>query len=45
MHPRSDNIKFTSYNDVNQIVDELFESLPSRYQGNLQESMRGVIYF
>ena len=41
MHSRSDNIKFTSYNDVNEVVDELFESLRSRYQGNLEILMRG----
>ena len=27
MHSRSDNIKFTSYNIANEVVDELFESL------------------
>ena len=27
MHLRSDNIKFTSYNDANEVVGELFESL------------------
>ena len=41
MHSRSDNIKFTSYNDANEFVDELFESLSSRYPGNLETSMRG----
>ena len=41
MHSRSVNIKFTSYNDVNEVVDELFESLRSRYQGNLETSIRG----
>ena len=41
MHSSSDNKKFTSYNDANEVVDELFESLCSRYQGNLQTSMRG----
>ena len=41
MHSRSDNIKFTSYNDAIEVVDELFESLHSRYQGNLETSMRG----
>ena len=30
MHSRSNNIKFTSYNDANEVVDELFESLHSR---------------
>ena len=38
---RSDNIKFTSYNDTNEVIDELFESLRSRYQGNLETSTRG----
>ena len=41
MHSRSNNIKFTSYNDANGVVDELSESLHSRYQGNLQTTMRG----
>ena len=27
MHSRSDNIKLTSYNNANEVVDELFESL------------------
>ena len=44
MHSKSDNIKFTSYNDANEIVDELFESLHSRYQDNLEKSMRGSEY-
>ena len=34
MHWKSDNIKSTSYNDANKVIDELFESLISRYQGN-----------
>ena len=41
VHSSSDNIKFTPYNDANEVVDELFESLRSRYQGNLETSMRG----
>ena len=41
IHSRSGNIKFTSYNDVNEVVDELFELLRSRYQGNLKSSMIG----
>ena len=40
MHSRSDNIKFKSYNDANEVVDELFESLCSRYPGNLETSIR-----
>ena len=41
MQSSSDNIKCTSYNDANEVVNELFESLRSRYQGNLELSMRG----
>ena len=41
MHSRSENIKFTSYNAVNEVVNELFDSLHSRYQGNLETSMGG----
>ena len=41
MHSRSNKIKFTSSNDANEVADELFESLRSRYQGNLETSMRG----
>ena len=41
MQSKSNNIKFTSYNDVNEVGDKLFESLRSRYQGKLETSMRG----
>ena len=35
MHSKSDNIKFTSYNDANEVDDDkFFESLRSRYQNN-----------
>ena len=40
MHSRNDNIKFTSYNAVNEVVDDFFESLLWRYQRNLETSMR-----
>ena len=40
MHSRNNNIKFTFYNDTNEVVVEPFESLRSRYQGNLETSMR-----
>ena len=39
MHSNSDSIKFMSYNDANEVVDELFKSLSSRYQNNLETSM------
>ena len=41
MHSTSDNIKFTPYSDANEIVDEIFKSLRSKYQVNLGTSMRG----
>ena len=40
MHVTRNNIKFTLYSDVNKVIDELFESLRWRYQGNLETSMR-----
>ena len=41
MHSRSSNTKFASYNDTNEVVDKLFESLHSKYEQNLKTSMRG----
>ena len=41
MYSNSDNIKLTSYNDANKVVNKLFESLLSKYQNNLEISMRG----
>ena len=41
MHAKSDNIEFMSYDNANDIVDELFELLHSRYQGNLETTMEG----
>ena len=41
IHSISNNKKFTSYNDANEVVNELFESLRSTYQINLEISMRG----
>ena len=41
MHSRSNNIKFKSDNDTNEVVHELFETIRSRYQGNLETAMRG----
>ena len=41
LYSASDNIKFTTYNDVNEVINELFESLRSKYQNNLETSMRG----
>ena len=41
MPSTSNNIKFTPYRDVNEVINDLFESLHSSYQGNLETSMRG----
>ena len=41
MHSRSNSIKFTSYIDANEIVDEFSKSLRSTYQRNSETSMRG----
>ena len=35
MHLNKDDIKFTSYNDANELVNKLFKSLHSKYQENL----------
>ena len=34
MDSMSNKIKFTSYNDTNEVIDELFELLRLRYQLN-----------
>ena len=44
MYSTNNNIKFTSYNDVNE-VNELFESLLSRYQDIFETSMRNKYYW
>ena len=41
MQPRSNNVKFTFFNDENDVVNELSESLRLRYQGYLATSTRG----
>ena len=40
MLSRSDNMKLASYNDANEVIGELFESLRSTQEGNLERSMR-----
>ena len=39
MHSISNNIKFISYNDANEVFDELFDSLHSKFQANSETSM------
>ena len=45
MHSKSDNIEFMLYDDANEVVNELFESLLSRYQIGLETLMRGSNFF
>ena len=40
IHSKSDNIEFMSYDNVNEVVHKLFESLLSVYQVGLETSMR-----
>ena len=40
MHSTSDNIKFTPYNDANEVVNELFELPRTKYQDSLETSMK-----
>ena len=44
MHLNSDNIKFTSYNSIHEVVNELFKSLYSKYQEHLETSMKGSYF-
>ena len=41
MYLNCDNIKLASYSEVNEVVNELFKSLRSKYQKNLEISMKG----
>ena len=41
MHSKSDNIEFMPYDNSNEVVNELFETLLSRYQIGLETLMRG----
>ena len=41
IHSNSGNIKFTPYSDANDVIEKLFKSLCSRYQENLETSMKG----
>ena len=41
MHTKSDNKEFMTYDNANDIVDELFEPLLSRYQDNLEMRTEG----
>ena len=44
MHLKSDNIEFMSYDNANEVVNELFESLLLRYEIGLETSVRGSVF-
>ena len=41
MYLKSNNIELMLCDNANEVINELFESLPSRYQAGLETSMRG----
>ena len=41
MHSSKDDLKFTSYSEVNDIIEKLFKSLHSKYRDGLETSMKG----
>ena len=45
MHSNSDKIEFTPYSDANGVIDKLFQSLRSKYQGNLETSLNRSDFF
>ena len=42
MHPKSDNIKLKLSNNANEVIGEPSKSLLSKYQNNLETSMRRI---
>ena len=40
MHSNSDNIEFMIYDNTDEVIEELFESLLCKYQIGLETSMR-----
>ena len=41
MYSRSDNIEIVIYNKADKVIEEIFQSLLSRYQIGLETSMKG----
>ena len=41
MHKRSDNKEIMNGSDMDEVIEELFESLLQRYEQNLEEKMKG----
>ena len=40
MHSKGGNTEFMIYDNVNEVIEELFQSIRSRYQIGLETSMR-----
>ena len=45
MHSNSDNIVFVPYNNANEVIDEILESLFSKKQTGLETSVRERVIF
>ena len=41
MHASSDNLKFTTDSDANDVIEKPFKSLFLKYRDNLETSMKG----
>ena len=41
MHTKSNNVEIMMGNEIDQIIDKLFESFLQKYQERLEESMKG----
>ena len=41
MHTKSNNVEIMIGSETNEIIEGLFESFLQKYQGGLEESMRG----
>ena len=41
MHPKSDNIETMTNDNASEVIQEIFQSLLSRYQTGLEISIRG----
>ena len=41
MHSKSDNLEVMTYDNANEVIEEIFESLLSKYQMGLETSIKG----
>ena len=45
LYTTSDTVKFTSYDDINDVAKKLFQSLLSRSRDDLETSVRGSDFY